>query len=223
MSNKQRSIISIIFNNIPWSYTMYVQVWLHIAYAWSQAANGVSHRHWWQAFDFMRCYDFKPILNEMLLALSKQKQWKMKKYEKIINTIQSTYYLPSLETNSMFYTSIQDKCFQGSMFPAPGFVHRRTAYRSDLESHPNTPWRHSIESPLRFFFVVVRHEWMIQLQHCGMTPKNRLAACCSYNLKEIKTSATQKHTHTHTHIWPDPTIAVAFVSICCSQLSHCWC
>lgn len=134
----------------------------------------------------------------------------------------SKHILPSFPRNKFNHLYVYTR----QMFPR--FNVSRAWFRASSYSISKWPWKpskhamaaqHRVTTPI--FFVVVRHEWMIQLQHCGMTPKNRLAACCSYNLKEIKTSATQKHTHTH--IWPDPTIAVAFVSICCSQLSHCWC
>ena len=135
----------------------------------------------------------------------------------------STHILPSFPRNKFNHNLY---VYTRQMFPR--FNVSRAWFRASSYNISKWPWKpskhamaalHRVTTPISF--VVVRHEWMIQLQHCGMTPKNRLAACWSYNLKEIKTSATQKHTHTH--IWPDLTLAVAFVSICCSQLSHCWC
>lgn len=111
----------------------------------------------------------------------------------------SKHILPSFPRNKFNHLYVYTR----QMFPR--FNVSRAWFRASSYSISKWPWKpskhamaaqHRVTTPI--FFVVVRHEWMIQLQHCGMTPKNRLAACCSYNLKEIKTSATQKHTHTHT-------------------------
>ena len=137
------------------------------------------------------------------------------KDEQMINTIQPTYYITfPIETNSVIYTDFSfqkpslkfalhgppsqidphQRIFQGPMFSSPGFVHRRTTYRSGLESHPNTPWPHSIASHhSEFFFAAVRHEWY----NCNIAANPLKTAFLLADLKIWRKSKQVKHTSGH--------------------------